>query len=156
MNIKWLRYAVVILGLATLYYFLTSKLMGNMPYSVIPTWWVGIWPSRRVGVFTWFGALTATATLIAAIPVAAFVVLGIARHRIRMAFVVGALTAAAGLGELLASEFSPLRSAPEVAVFVWLDSLVHFLLFLLAVPFFVWIACALRSAMAGLMPQSRP
>jgi len=140
---SWLRYAVVIAGLAALYYYLASTLMGNMPYASIPAWWKIMWPSGRVSFITWLDTLTAAAMFMAAIPIAFTLLLGFIDHRIRVAFAVGALAAAGAMGSLFASEFSPLHSPPAVSLLVWLDTLEHFLLSFLTVPFLVWIAGAL-------------
>jgi hypothetical protein len=143
MKIRWVKYVVVIVALVTVYYFLASMLIGNMPYASMPSWWIGNWPSRRVALFTWFGANTTAATFIAATPIALLLRFGTGRHRMRIAFAVGAATAAAATVALLSSENSPLSSAPAVSVTVWLDSLEHFLLLLLTVPFLVWVTGAL-------------
>jgi hypothetical protein len=52
-----------------------------------------IWPSRKVGVYAWFGLLNAVGTLIAAVPVSILVNWLIEGNRVRAAFTVGAPTA---------------------------------------------------------------
>src|SRR5258708_5520602 len=64
-----MRYALVIAGLVAAFYCLASISIGRMPFTLAPVWWIAIWPSRQVSVYTWFGVLNAAGAMFAAIPV---------------------------------------------------------------------------------------
>lgn len=144
MDISRVRRPLVILGLAASFYFLGSSLIDHMPFTLLPSWWMGIWPSRRVGVFTWFGLLNAAGAVIAAVPVAILLSWLIDRNRLRAAFIVGVLVAVAVIGPLVAGT-SPLGRAPAMSVNAWLMTLELFLVILLAVPLLIWAMRALPS-----------
>lgn len=87
------RRRLVILGLAIVFYLLASITIARMPFTSHPSWWMGIWPSRKVGVYAWLGLLNAAGAVIAAVPVAFLLRWLIDRNRARAAFVVGVITA---------------------------------------------------------------
>src|SRR5450755_2300228 len=58
-DVRRLRNPLTIAGLATAYYFLTSLALVRMPFTSLPSWWRGIWPTPKVGVYVWFGLLNA-------------------------------------------------------------------------------------------------
>lgn len=126
-----LRYVLVIFGLATAFYCLASISIGRMPFASTPSWWMAIWPSRKVGVYAWFGLLNAVGALIAAVPVGILVRWLVDDNRLRAAFTVGAPTAFLMIVSVVA-HYSPLGRASV------LMTLELFLAVLLAVPFLVW------------------
>jgi hypothetical protein len=131
-----LRYALVILGLATAFYCLASISIGRMPFTSTPSWWMAIWSSRKVAVYIWFGLLNAVGALIAAVPVSILVRWLIDGNRVRAAFTVGAPTAFLMIASV-AAHYSPLSRASV------LMTLELFLVVFLAVPFLVWVTRAL-------------
>jgi hypothetical protein len=133
-----LRYLLVILGLVAAFYCLASILIERMPFTSETSWWMGIWPSRGVGVYVWFGLLNTVGALIAAVPVAILLIRLIDRDCVRAAFLVGAPTALVMIGSAIA-HYSPLsRASAFIAIAL-------FLAMLLAVPFLVWSMRALPS-----------
>jgi hypothetical protein len=87
------RYVLVMFGLVTAYYCLASLSIARMPFASTPSWWMAIWPSRKFGVYAWFGLLNAVGAVIAAVPVSVLLRWLIDGNRIRAAFIVGAPTA---------------------------------------------------------------
>ena len=139
MDMLRLRYLLVILGLVAAFYCLASILIGRMPFTSEPSWWMGIWPSRSVGVYVWFGILNAVGALIAAVPVSILVRWLIDGNRIRVALAVGAPTAFLMVASVVA-HYSPLSRSTA------LMTLELFLVVFLAVPFLVWVMRALPSS----------
>jgi hypothetical protein len=128
----------VILGLAILIYFLASISIERMPFTLLPSWWMGMWPSRRVGVYTWFWLLNAAGAVIAAIPAAILLRWLIDRNCVRAAFIVGAITALLVSGSVIAKYSPGGRTSPAM-------TLELILVTSLAVPFLVWVIHALLS-----------
>ena len=138
MNSGRLRLPLAILGLAILFYFLTSISIERMPFTSLPSWWMGMWPSRTVGVYIWFGLLNAAGAVLAAIPVAILFRWLIDRNRVRAAFIVGVITALVVTGSA-AAKYSPFARATA------LMALELFLVIFLALPFLIWVLRALTS-----------
>ena len=132
------RYALVILGLATAFYCLAAISIGRMPFTSTPAWWMGIWPSRKVAVYAWFGILNAVGAVIAAVPVSVLLRWLVDGNRVRAAFTVGAPTAFLMVASVV-EHYSPLKLASV------LMTLELFFVVLLAVPLLVWIMWASRS-----------
>jgi hypothetical protein len=124
--------------LVAAFYCLASISIGRMPFVSTPSWWMAVWPSRKVGVYAWFGLLNAVGALIAAVPVSILLRWLIERNRVRASFTVGAPTAFLMVASVVA-HYSPLSSA---SVFMAVEL---FLVAFLAVPFLVWIMQALPS-----------
>lgn len=80
---RTVRRLLVILGLAIVFYFLVSMTIARMPFTSQPFWWMSIWPSRKIGVYAWFGLLNAAGALMAAVPVALLLSWLIDRNRAR-------------------------------------------------------------------------
>jgi hypothetical protein len=135
-NIIRVRYVLVIFGLVAAFYCLASILIGRMPFTSTPTWWIGIWPSRRGAVYAWFGLLNAVGALIAAVPVSVLLRWLIEGDRVRVAFTVGAPTAFLMVASIVV-HYAPLSRASA------LMSAELFVVVLLAVPLWVWIMRAL-------------
>jgi hypothetical protein len=138
MHISRVRNPLVILALAASFYFLGTIAIGRMPFTLLPSWWMGIWPSRRVGVYTWFGLLNAAGAVIAAVPVAILLRYLIDLNRVRAAFIVGVLPALVVIGSVV-MEYPPSRLASA------LMAVELFLVIFLAVPFLIWLMRALPS-----------
>jgi hypothetical protein len=133
-----LRYVLVIAGLVAGFYCLASVVIGRMPFTWTPAWWMGIWPSRKVAVYVWFGTLNAVGAVISAIPVSLLLRWLIDGNRIRAAFTVGVPTAVLMIGSVIA-HYSPLSRAST------LMAVELFLVVLLSVPLLVWVMGALAS-----------
>jgi fluoride ion exporter CrcB/FEX len=138
MNILTVRYALVILGLATAYYCLGSISIGRMPFASSLSWWMEIWPSRKVAVCAWFGLMNALGSLIAAVAVAILLRWLIDGNRIRAALTVGAPAAFLTVASVVV-HYSPMNRASK------LMTAELFLVMFLAVPLLVWIIAALTS-----------
>jgi hypothetical protein len=134
---------LVIFGLVAAFYCLASISIGRMPFASTPSWWMAVWPSRKVGVYAWFGLLNAVGALIAALPVSLLLRWLIERNCVRASFTVGAPTAFLMVASVVA-HYSPLSSS---SVFMAVELfLVAFLAVpFLAVPFLVWIMQTLPS-----------
>lgn len=131
MDILRLRHLLVILGLATVFFCLASVLIARMPFAAEPSWWMAIWPSRKVGVYVWFGLLNTLGAIVAAVPVAILLCRLVEHNRTRAAFLVGAPTALVMVASIVV-HYSPL---PRASVFI---AIALFLSILLAVPLIVW------------------
>jgi hypothetical protein len=138
MHISRVRNPLVILGLAAAFYVLGTISIDRMPFTSLPSWWMGIWPSRRVGIYTWFGLLNAAGAVIAAVPVAILLRGLIDLNRVRAAFIVGVLPALIVIGSVI-MEYPPSRFATA------LMAVELFLVIFLAVPFLIWLMRALPS-----------
>jgi hypothetical protein len=133
-----LRYVLVIAGLVAGFYCLASIVIGRMPFTWTPAWWMGIWPSRKVAVYLWFGVLNAVGAVIAAIPVSLLLRWLVEGNRVRAAFTVGVPAAVLMTGSVVV-HYSPLSRASV------LMAAELFLVVLLSVPFLVWVIGALVS-----------
>ena len=136
MGILKLRHALVIAGLATGFYCLASVVIGRMPFTSTPAWWMGIWPSRKVAVYVWFGTLNAVGAVISAIPVSLLLRWLVESNRMRAAFTVGLPTAVLMIGSVVA-HYSPLSRAST------LMAVELFLVIFLTLPLLVWVIEAL-------------
>jgi hypothetical protein len=137
-DILRIRYLLVMFGLVAAFYCLASISIGRMPFTSTPSWWMAIWPSRKVGVYAWFGLLNAVGALIAAVPVSILVRWLIDGNRVRASFTVGAPTAFLMIVSVVV-HYSPLGRASV------LMTLELFLVVFLAVPFVVWVMSAFPS-----------
>jgi hypothetical protein len=137
-NIIRVRYVLVMFGLVTAFYCLASILIGRMPFTSTPAWWMAIWPSRKVAVYVWFGLLNAIGAFIAAVPVSLLLSWLIEGNRIRAAFTVGAPTAFLMIASVVV-HYSPLSRASM------LMAAELFLVVLVSLPFLVWLMAALVS-----------
>jgi hypothetical protein len=138
LDILRVRYVLVIFGLVAVFYCLVSIAIGRMPFTSTPSWWMAIWPSRKFGVYAWFGLLNAVAAIVAAVPVSLLLRWLVDVNRIRAAFTIGAPTAFLMIASVVA-HYSPLSRASV------LMALELFLVVFLAVPFLVWVMHALAS-----------
>jgi hypothetical protein len=137
-NIIRVRYVLVMFGLLAAFYCLASILIGRLPFTSTPAWWMGIWPSRTVAVYVWFGTLNAIGAVISAIPISLLLRWLVEGNRIRAAFTVGVPTAVLMLGSVV-THYSPLSRASTLMA----GEL--FLVVLLSVPLLVWVMGALTS-----------
>jgi hypothetical protein len=128
----------VIAGLVAGFYCFASIVIGRMPFTWTPAWWMGIWPSRKVAVYLWFGVLNAVGAVIAAIPVSLLLGWLIEGNRVRAAFTVGVPAAVLMAGSVVV-HYSPLSRASA------LIAAELFLVVLLSVPFLVWVAKSFMS-----------
>lgn len=129
---------LVLFGLVAAFYCLASIVIARMPFAATPSWWMAIWPSRKVAVYAWFGILNAAGAVIAAVPVAILLTWLIDENRLRAAFTVGAPTAFLMIASVVA-HYSPLSGASVVM------TAELFLVVFLAAPFLVWLMRALRA-----------
>jgi hypothetical protein len=125
------RYVLVMFGLVAVFYCLASILIGRMPFTATPAWWTGIWPSRKIAVYIWFGLLNTVGAFIAAVPVGVSLRWLIEGDRVRAAFTVGAATAFLMIAAVVV-HYAPLTRAST------LMAAELFIVVLLAVPFWVW------------------
>jgi hypothetical protein len=127
---------LVIAGLVAVFYCLASITIAHMPFTSTPSCWMALWPSRKIGVYAWFGLLNAVGALIAAVPVAMLLRWQIDDNRVRAAFTVGVPSAFLMIAAVIV-HYSPSDRASA------LMTAELFLAVCLAVPFWVWIARAL-------------
>lgn len=117
----------VLLGVAAsvAYYVLLDIVTPLLPYSSIPTWWRDAWPSSTFGVMSWFTALNMAATLLAAIPVAAFILWRVGTRSLLISLVVGLLVATSVLvSSVIEYPVTQLALAAEIVQFSIIGSAV--------------------------------
>ena len=145
MALRWQKYALVVAGLVVAHYFLAAFTIERMPYTSPPSWWQEIWPSARFGLVAWFLMLNAAGAALAAVPVALIVVLSVARHQLRIAFAVAALTAIVAIVQIsISGNWSFSRDTAKAGI-LWSNTVQLFLVLLLALPSLVWVARLLTS-----------
>ena len=88
-----LRSVLVALIGVVVYFALLRLLYARAPYAVIPFWWRHFAPNGRVALVTWFTLLNVGGAVLAAIPVALGVVLGITARRTALALIIGVVPA---------------------------------------------------------------
>ena len=98
-----LRSASVALAGAVVYCALLWLLYAKAPYAAIPHWWRHFAANGPVALVTWFSLLNVGGAILAAIPVAFGLVLGLKVHRFALSLAIGVVPAvyivAAGLIE---------------------------------------------------------
>ena len=139
MWIHHLKHALAIAALAGAYYFLADVIMPNLPWTDLPPWWMNMWPTRSLGVFSWLEILQLVGSIVSAAPVALAIAWTGQSRRYLVALTVAAPTAISGL--VYIAELSS-RSRPSLT---WAAFAISFLTSLLAVPFVVALARMLPS-----------
>ena len=88
-----LRSVLVALAGAAVYTALLWLLYAKAPYAAIPHWWRHFTPNGPVALVTWFSLLNVGGAILAAIPVAFGLVLGLKVHRFALGLAIGVLPA---------------------------------------------------------------
>jgi hypothetical protein len=88
-----LRSTLVVLLGAAVYFALLWFFYAWAPYTVIPQWLRHILPNARVALVTWFTLLNVGGAILAAIPVALGIVLGVSARRAVFGIIVGVVPA---------------------------------------------------------------
>jgi hypothetical protein len=135
------RFWLTAAALSFAYYWLAYLVLSNLPYLSVPHW---TWPSRLLGVLTWFEFLTVIGALVAALPVALLVAICVTDRKLLAALVIGAVTALA-LSMFGGSYESPTRAPPHPWA-VWISNATLYLSLVFAVPLLVRLVIALPSS----------
>jgi hypothetical protein len=132
-----LKQVIVVCSASIAYYLLADVLMERLPWSSIPTW-TAAWLSKATATLIWFQLLTVGGALLAAAPIAVALALTIGAPRIRLALVIGGMTAVATLVPLV---WAPItrssHSAPAWMILLSSTTLVGAIF--LSVPLLVWV-----------------
>jgi hypothetical protein len=126
------------------YYFLCDLIMQRLPWLSIPTW-TAAWLSRSTVTVAWFQLLNVGGALLAAVPIALVLALMAGTQRIRLALVIGGLTAAAALVRLAWTPY-PRSSHSAPAWMILLSSTTEVVAIFLSVPLLVWLPSVFRRA----------
>jgi hypothetical protein len=122
-----LRYILVVVVGAAIYYALLGLLYANAPYAVIPHWWRQLASTASVAVITWFTLLNVGGAVLAAVPLAFLVVVASPRRRIPVALLIGVPPAA----YILVGGFLAFGAPPNTSI--WIVAVAQFLAISLAV-----------------------
>lgn len=144
-NPHWKR-ALIIIALASAYYFLVGLISEELPFVNLPEWLKQSSPSSSFALTIWFAALCAVSAFSAAIPVAAIIVWAARVGAIPLAFGVSAIVAIAVLGLAWIDYGAPGTLAR------WVSDIVYLLSLLLAVPF--WTGLIARVTHQSLQTRS--
>lgn len=129
-----LRFALIAVALAAAYYYLLIYIVGWVSAHDRPVWWVGVFPSRRIGALAWLIALHTFAVLSAAFPVALAAVLLARKIAVQLGLLAAAMTTVVAVVPSLISSVWPL---------IWNSHPVFFvtdqLKIIMAVPFIAWV-----------------
>lgn len=88
-----LRSASVALAGAVVYCALLWLLYAKAPYAAIPHWWRHFAPNGPIALVSWFSLLNVGGAILAAIPVAFGLVLGLKVHRFALGLAIGVVPA---------------------------------------------------------------
>lgn len=130
-----IKQALIVCSASIAYYFLGDLIIERLPWLSIPTW-TATWLSRSTATLAWFQLLNIGGALLAAAPIAVLLVLRVGARLIRLALVIGAMTAAATLVPRALAPFSS-NSAP--AWMTWLNGTTLAVAMFLSVPLLVWL-----------------
>ena len=142
----WIRTAqIAALGAA---YLLVSEVISRLtpfPWMEWPDWWMPLWSSRAVGLYVWWLLFHSVFAVASALPVAMLLIWKIPKPRIAAALAVGLLVAMGMLIDGLV-EYPP-WSMPRGSLtrLYWSDGISQFIVTVLAVPLWVWVAGVLLS-----------
>jgi hypothetical protein len=129
-----IKQALIVGSASIAYYFLGDLIMERLPWLSIRTW-TATWLSRSTATLAWFQLLNIGGALLAAAPIAVLLVLTVGARRIRLALVIGAITAAA---TLVPQGWAPFSSNSAPAWMIWLNRTTLAVAMFLSVPLLVW------------------
>jgi hypothetical protein len=132
-----LKHAIIVGTAATAYYVLGDLIMERLPWSSVPRW-SAAWLSRSIAAVAWFQLLNVGGALLAAAPIAVVLALTVGARRIRLALVIGGLTAAATLVPLAWAPY-PRSSHSAPAWTISLSGTTAAVAIFLSVPLLVWL-----------------
>jgi len=130
-----LKPALIVGSASIAYYFLGDLIMERLPWLSTPTW-TATWLSRSTATLAWFQLLNVGGSLLAAAPIAVVLTLTGGVQRIRLALVIGAVTAVVTLVPLAWAPFSS-HSAPEWMI--WIFSTTLAVGIVVSLPLLVWL-----------------
>jgi hypothetical protein len=135
-----IRFALAAVILGIMYYYLLVYLVGWMSTHERPGWWVGMFPTRRIGALGWLVLLHTGAVLLAALPVAVAAVIIVRTKAVLLALTAAVIaTVAAVVPEL----------SPTIWPIIWNSNPILFVTdqakLIVAVPFIAWVLRAASS-----------
>lgn len=98
-----IRFTLTAVILALAYYYLLIYLVGWMSVHQRPGWWLGVFPTRRIGALGWVIALHTAAVLCAALPVATAAVVISRTEAVLLGLIAAVLATAAAVAPSLNS-----------------------------------------------------
>ena len=141
------RFALAAVILGVVYYYLLVCLIGWMSTHERPGWWIGVFPSRRIGATVWLIALHTAAVSLAALPVAVIAVIIARPNAVLLALTAAVLATTAAVVPALSSTIWPI---------IWNSNPIFFvtdqLKLIAAVPIIAWV---LRAASKHRFQPSR-
>jgi hypothetical protein len=136
-----IRFALAAVILGVMYYYLLVYLVGWMSTHERPGWWVGMFPTRRIGALGWLVLLHTAAVLIAAFPVAVAAVVIERTRAVLLALTAAVLATVAAVVPSLSSTIWPIIWNSNPILFVTDQAKL-----IVAVPFIAWV---LRAAFSN-------
>jgi hypothetical protein len=152
-----IRFALAAVILGVMYYYLLVYLVGWMSTHERPGWWVGIFPTRRVGALGWLILLHTSAVLLAALPIAVAAVIIERTQAVLLALTAAVLATVVAVVPSLSSTIWPIIWNSNPILFVTDQAKL-----IVAVPLIAWILRAAssnnrfeRSRLTSSMSQGR-
>jgi hypothetical protein len=129
-----IRFALSVVLLATVYYYLLVYLIGWVNTYPRPVWWFGVFPSRGVGVIAWVVTIHTVAVFSAALPVGVAAVLVVRKKAVLLS----------SIAALIATAVAAVPSfTPTIWPLIWNSHPVFFITdqikLIVAVPFIAWV-----------------
>jgi hypothetical protein len=135
-----IRFALAAVILGVMYYYLLVYLVGWMSTHERPGWWVGMFPTRRIGALGWLVLLHTAAVLLAALPVAVAAVIIEPTKAVLVALTAAVLATIVAVVPSLSSTIWPIIWNSNPILFVTDQAKL-----IVAVPFIAWVLRAASS-----------
>src|SRR5450631_568473 len=135
-----IRFALAAVILGVVYYYLLVYLVGWMSTHARPGWWIGMFPTRRIGALGWLILLHTAAVLLAALPVAVAAVIIVRTKTVLLALTAAVLATVAAVVPSLSSTIWPIIWNSDPILFVTDQAKL-----IVAVPFIAWVLRAASS-----------
>jgi hypothetical protein len=115
-----LRYSLSVAVLTAAYYLIASAVFGRLPYVSPHSWWLSLFPSRRLGVLAWFQAMNVVGAFVAAVPIALLLTWRVPQYKQAAALIIGSIVTAAVIIQAVAL-YTPLPAHAAPASVLWLN-----------------------------------
>jgi hypothetical protein len=129
-----IRFALAAMIFGVVYYYLLVYLIGWMSTQQRLGWWIGKFPTRRIGALGWLILLHTSAVLLAALPIAIAAVLIERTRAVLLALTAAVLATVAAVAPSLSSTILPI---------IWNNSPIMFVTdqakLIVAVPLIAWV-----------------
>jgi hypothetical protein len=135
-----IRFALAAVILGVMYYYLLVYLVGWMSTHERPGWWVGMFPTRRIGALGWLVLLHTSAVLLAALPIAVAAVIIERTQAVLLALTAAVLATIVAVVPALSSTIWPIIWNSNPILFVTDQAKL-----IVAVPLIAWVLRAASS-----------